>query len=324
MSLQTLYLNELNAMAKRRDPGFAAKLREVMVDRHPATLSPDEFDPVATVALAWQEVAPRGRSAFEDFAKATLDRMERAWVQGDANACDWSRAHAVCRLLRMVPAEIIDPGLRGRCVRKFGSLVVDRADFLAFGTGHHPAPNALWTDAFRLYLAWHSQNSKPSAWLEALWLAMLNDANWPPDEGACLLLEDAAAKNPDFITLPRLDDFWGVMHKRGAGVNDLRRWSYLVGAILEDTAAGQTRLDEILCNVSGHPRPKDNLPWDVFLEAVAAMFRKPEKRQRVLDLKSPPPGPASMASKNRPIDPVYKASVESIPLDLINCLLADV
>lgn len=117
MSLRAIYLDELNAMAKQRDLAFATKIREVMVDRHPATLAPDEYDPVDTVALAWKEVAPRGRPAFEAFARDVIERIEQARVGNDPGACDWPLAHAVCRLLRIIPEEIVDPDLRSRCAR---------------------------------------------------------------------------------------------------------------------------------------------------------------------------------------------------------------
>ncbi|MCC5841556.1 MAG: hypothetical protein JJT96_15685 [Opitutales bacterium] len=159
MSLRTLYLDELNALAKRQDEGFAAKLREVMVNRHPATLDPDEHDPVDTVALAWKEVDPRGRAAFEAFAWETIDRMEHARVAGDADACDWPLAHATCRLLGKVPAEIIDASLREKITRRLAGLVADREDFVALVGPAHPAPRELWTDAFRIYVAWGDQQT---------------------------------------------------------------------------------------------------------------------------------------------------------------------
>ncbi len=322
MSLRTIFLDELNVMAKKQDRGFAAKLREVMVDRHPATLDPDEFDPVATVALAWKEVAPRGRVSFEGFAEEMIDGMERARVQAKPKACDWPLAHATCRLLRMVPEEIMDEDWRGRCVRKLSGLVADRQDFMALVADSHPEPKTLWTDAFRLYLAWHPQEP---VWLETLWQTALNDTDWLPDEGACQLLEDAAARDPDFISMDRLAAFWKVVLLRSADLADMRRWFYAVGAILEDSPDGMTRLNGIFENFGGHLQDfrlgEKGLPWDLFVEAVAAMFRNPTKRQTVLDSKSAPRAPESARANNKQISPIYKAERNTIQSRLINSLL---
>ncbi|MCX6880778.1 MAG: hypothetical protein NTW21_44295 [Verrucomicrobia bacterium] len=323
MSLRSIYLDELNAMAKKRDPGFAAKVREVMVDRHPATLDPDEYDPVATVALAWEEVAPRGRAAFEALAENVIDSIDQARVHADPAICDWLLAHAVCRLLRMAPAAIIQSDLRGRCTRKLAGIIADRQDFLALVAGSHPEPNALWTDAFRLYLAWHPQEP---AWLDTLWQTALYDTEWPPDEGACLLLEDAAASHPGFVTMPRLVAFWQAVHRRKADLTDQRRWFYLIGTTLENTPAGMARLDDILANLGGHLQDyrleNKHLPWNIFVEAIAAMFRNPNKRRRVLDFKTASPLPGAVWLSYTQIDNRFVDKTETIAPSLLEALAA--
>lgn len=322
MSLRTIFLDELNALAKKGDAGLASKMREVMVDRHPATLDPDERDPVATVALAWKEVAPRGRPAFAACAEKVLADMDQARLQADPEACDWPFVHAILRLLRVLPDDMIDATSKARCVRRLAGLIAERHEMPAL-VKHRADPTALWMDAFRLYLAWHQR--QPS-WLETLWLTALTDENWPLNEPAIVFLEDAASRYPTFVSMDRLVAFWRAALRRSATIEDLRRWFYVIGATLEDTAPGQEILSGLFSHFGGHlqvyRRAEPRLPWDHFVESMAAMFRNAAKKQSILSLKSSPKTPPSTRDHYQSTSSRFKSGEDTVSPDLIASIKA--
>jgi hypothetical protein len=317
MSLRTTFLDELNALAKKGDARLRAKMREVMVDRHPATLDPDEQDPVATVALAWKEVAPRGRPAFEACAQKAVADLEQARLLDSPAAYDLPFAHAVLRLLRMLPDDLVNSQAKGRCVRLLSGMIAEREEFLERVNGTFSDAAALWTDAFRLYLAWHSRQP---GWLETLWLTALTNEEWPLNEAASVFLEDAARSHSSFVTMDRLKEFWKGAVRRGASVQDLKRWLYVVGASLEDTPIGSERLGGLFQHFGGHLQDfrlsEQGIAWDHFVECMAAMFRNPAKQQQILEFKSPPHVPLSTRAHYRKISTDYKAPENTVTAEL--------
>ncbi|TDU81315.1 hypothetical protein EI77_00619 [Prosthecobacter fusiformis] len=323
MSLRTILLDELNVLAKKNDPGFATKIRAVMVDRNPATLDPDEHDPVATAALAWKEVAPRGREAFENCAEKLIDDLEQARIQNEATVCDWPFAFAMVRLLRMLPEGMPEESFKGRCVRKLSGLVAERQEFLVLVAGSKVKPDDFWTESFRLYLGWHALQP---AWLETMWLNALRDKAWPLDQGARLFLEDAAIRHPSFVTVDRLTDFWRVAVNRNASVQEIKRWFYVVGASLEVSATGQEQLTKLHDDFGGYLQDRRHeergLPWDHFVECMSALFRNEAKRKAILGCKSPERLPQTAKKAHEEIPLKYKSPTGSVTTDLLDCLKA--
>lgn len=321
MSLRTIFLDELVTLAKKGDAGLAAKMREVMVDRHPATLDPDEHDPVGTVALAWTEVARRGRPAFEASAEKLLASIEEARLQADHTACDWPFAHAVIRLLSMLPHEIVEPTTKGRCVRRLSGLVADRQEFLELVAGSYPEPDVLWKDAFRLYLNWHTLEP---GWLDTLWKTALRDGSWPLEQGAFPFLEDAARRFPSFISMDRLVCFWRAAVERGATIQDLRRWFYVIGTSLEDSPEGKERLGSLFENFGGHLQDHrfdaPHSAWEGFIECVAAMFRNAEKHRAIIAYKAACRIPESVRTRQHSIPAEFKASPDTVQRELVSFL----
>lgn len=323
MSLRTEFLGELNALAKRRDPdALIAKMRQVMVDRHPATLSPEEQDPVTTVALAWKEASAAGRQTFEAAVRKILPAMERARIEASPDECDWPLAHAVLRLLPMLDSSMISSAGRGAIVRTLSGTVSERQEMLAMLSGTYPEAGDLWTSAFRLYVFWHEQQP---AWLETFWKLSLTDGNWPLNEGAFVMLEDAARRHPEFISMDRLVTFWSTANRRGAALADLRRWFYVIGASLEDSNEGRAILVNLDENFGGHFQDQRHespkLPWDHFVEVMASAFRNPRRQEHILSFKTAAKVSASVLEHYRQIPKDFKAPAASVNTSLLSTLL---
>lgn len=325
MSLRTEFLEELNTLAKRRDvEALTAKMREVMVHRHPATLSPEEQDPVTTVALAWKESAAARRSTFEAAILGVISSMERARIEDVPSDCDWPLSHAVLKLLQMLAPELVSDDTRKRIVRTLSGSVSEREVVLKMLDGIYPAASALWIDAFRLYLLWHL--SQP-AWLDTIWRRALSDEDWPINDAAIVFMEDAARRHPAFITVDHLALFWKSALGRKASLQDLKRWFYVIGASLEETAEGKAVLiglyDQFGAHLQDHRLGQPSLPWDHFVEAAAAAFRNPDKNNHILSLKAPAKTPASVREHHEQIPQQYKADSHTIPSSLTSSLLGN-
>lgn len=323
MSLRTEFLDELNTLAKSKDvPALIAKMREVMVDRHPATFSSEERDPVETVALAWQEVAARGRPSFEAAIFSVLSSMESARLSGNTDESDWPLIHAILKLLRMLPYNPADQEKRNRMVRLLSGSVAERQDLLILLTGVYQDATALWTDAFRLYLVWHERQP---GWLDVLWSRALSDEHWPVNDGAAAFMEDAARRHPDFITMDRLVRFWQSALRRKESTEDLKRWFYIIGASLEESPAGRAALIGLYEAFGGHLQDyrheSPNLAWDHFVEVVSAMFRNPTRQSQIRAFKSAAKSTASVRDHHEAIPHGFKAPPESVSPALIQSLL---
>ncbi len=320
MSLRTEFLDDLNILAKRKDvDALVDKMREIMVDRHPATLSPEEQDPVATVVLGWKEVASRGRRTFEDAALIVISRLERAWVEGRHMEGDLSLFHAVLKLLQMLPASLVEESIRTRIVRMLAGLIAERQTLVRESAADGAA---IWTDAFRLYLLWHD---RCTAWLDTIWKQSLSDHDWPIEHGAFVFLEDAARRHPGFVTMDRLVTFWRSCLRRNQSTEDLKRWFYVLGATLEDSREGKAFLDGLHDQFGGHLQDHQHetpgLPWDHFVEAVSAMFRNPSKQDHIRSFKSAARTTATAREHHDAIPPGFKAAPASVNRDLIRSLL---
>lgn len=323
MSLRTEFLSELNALAKSKDvEGLISKMREVMVDRHPATLSSEEQDPVETVALAWNEVAARGRPSFEAAAIAVVSAMETARQKAVTEDADWPLVHSILRLLAKLPWNQTPPDYKAQIVRLLSGSVSERQDLLVMVQGAYPAASTLWTDAFRLYVVWHQRQP---VWLDVMWQRALSDEGWPVNDGAAVFIEDAALRHPDFITFDKLVSFWRGALLRNGAIEDLKRWFYIVGASLEESAAGRAVLlglhDQFGAHLQDHRLGSPRLAWDHFVEVVAAMFRNPARQQHIRSFKAASKAAATVLEHHNAIPQGFKGTPESVSRDLLSSLL---
>jgi hypothetical protein len=323
MSLRTEFLDELNALAKQKPqdvPSLIGKMKQVMVGRHPATLSPEEQDPITTVALAWKEVAVRGRAAFEAAAQTVITDIDRAFVKNSAAECDWPLAHAVLRLLQTLQMDLVSPARREQIARRLSSIVTERSGLVSLlrGTNAEVDPAALWTDAFRLCLLWHEQQP---GWLKTVWKLSLTDEEWPLDKAALVFLEDAARRHPAFVSMDTLVAFWQTAHQRKASMADLRRWYYIIGSLLEDSITGRDILSDLHvrfeAHVQDHQHAKRKLPWDQFIEAIACLFRTPAKQQDILRFMASPKNSKFIDKHYGGISEKFKASPETLSRSLL-------
>lgn len=293
-----------------------------MVDRHPATLSPEEQDPVTTVALAWKEVAVRGRSSFEEVSLNIVAELERARLNSDAALCDWPLLHAMMRLLRMLSADLINPLQRAQFARMLAGSVSEREDLLSLARGQGLDAQVLCTDVFRVYLLFHERQT---GWLNTFWNLALSDSQWPINEGAFVLLEDAARRYPTFITMDRLVEFWRTALTRLERIEDLRRWFYVVGASSEDSEEGTQNLRQLKENFGGHMQDHRHgaprLHWDHFVEVASAMFRNPADRERIRSFKSENQKATAFRDLHMAVPSGYKADRGTVNQDLILSLL---
>lgn len=323
MSLRTEFLDELNGLAKSKDvAALGEKMREVMVDRHPATLSAEEQDPVETVALAWKEVAARGRHSFEEAVSSVVSSMESARLTGNAESADWPFVHAVLRLLQMLPFDLTDSRKRAKIVRLLAGSVAERQDLLTMLATHHQDASALWTNAFRLYLVWHERQP---GWLDVIWSRALSDEHWPVNDGAAIFFEDAARRHPDFVTMDRLVLFWRAAIRRSESTDDLKRWFYIIGASLEETPSGRSVLinlfDQFGGHLQDHRHDSPRLAWDHFVEVVSSMFRNPSRQAHIRSFKSKTRASATVREHHEAIPQGFKASPGTVNRDLISSLL---
>lgn len=323
MSLRTEFLSDLNALAKSKDvEGLVSKMREVMVNRHPATLSAEEQDPVETVALAWKEVAARGKPSFEEAALSVVSTMETARVTACTDKADWPLVRSILRLLAMLPWDQTPSAYKDNIARLLSGAVSERHDLLAMVQPGYPDASLLWSDAFRLYLVWHPRQP---ALLEVMWERSLSDEGWPVNDGAAVFMEDAALRHPDFVTFERLVRFWRGALFRSEATEDLKRWFYIVGASLEESPAGRGVLvglhDQFGGHLQDHRHDSPRLPWDHFVEVVAAMFRNPARQQHIRSFKAASKAAATVLEHHNAIPQGFKGTPESVSRDLLSSLL---
>jgi len=132
-------------------------------------------------------------------------------------------------------------------------------------------------------------------------------------------------RHPEFVTMETLVAFWRTALRRGIGIEDLKRWFYVIGCSLEDSDTGRARLTELHDHFEAHlqdqrlPAPK--LPWDHFIEAAAALFRNPTKQNHIRSFKASSKTPSPVREHYNIIPANFKAAPASVSPNLIQHLL---
>jgi hypothetical protein len=270
MSLRTLLISELNALAKK---GSVEELRDclrrTMLDRPPTSLAPEEQDPADTAAFAWETTALRGRAAFEQVTEQTLLHLK---VPAPDSSLDWPFVHAIVRLLAKLPSDKTSDQLKESTNAHLDGILLRRAAFLQATAPQYPQASFLLLDCLKLWLRWNP--AQDATWIDPLFTASLQDKNWPLAEGAAIILLELASAAPKLITVPWLKQFWSAGRSRELGF-ELKELIFGIGNVLHLTEAGRERLKVLFRELK-----QESVP---FIEDAAEMFLGDPERELLLN-----------------------------------------
>lgn len=290
MSLRVLHIQDLKALASRNQDteAFAARLREVIVDRHPATLDPDEFDPIDSVCIAWEESGKKAAAAFENVCLTQIHRLVHAWSVNDASLADAPFALQILRLLHAMPLSSISDSRREEATLALDGLIIGRERFEVLFSGTH------FVAALRLCLRWKA--SLDESWLESIFRHFIEQKAWSTLDGAPLpvmILDELAYSAPTRLTASRLRRYWAAAYQQTHSHESQEQTFYALGKTLRLSPAGQEQLCVLFASLpsevatlraEGHLSPH----WN-FLPAVAELYYGDPRKEKLVSQPTPLP-----------------------------------